>query len=44
MTAELFKGKLRLRKMSLTQKSEDGNKYLVFSTLIANGTHAGSHY
>ncbi len=38
ITSELFNGKLRLRKMSLTHQSQDGDSYLVFSTLIANGT------
>lgn len=38
ITGELFSGKLRLRKMSLTPKTDLGDHYLVFSTLIANGT------
>jgi hypothetical protein len=38
ITGELFNGKLRLRKMSLTPTTDLGDNYLVFSTLIANGT------
>ena len=38
ITAELFNGRLRLKKMSLTPKNEAGDNYLVFSTLVANGT------
>jgi hypothetical protein len=38
ITGELFNGKLRLRKMSLTPKTDLGDNYLVFSTLVANGT------
>jgi hypothetical protein len=36
--AELFNGKIRLRKMSIGKKTEDGDDYIVFSTLVANGT------
>jgi hypothetical protein len=36
---ELFNGKLRLRKMTIVRKTEDGDNYVVFSTLIANGTN-----
>jgi hypothetical protein len=38
ITGELFNGKLRLSKMSLTPKTDLGDNYLVFSTIVANGT------
>jgi hypothetical protein len=38
ITGELFNGKLRLKKMSLTPKTDLGDNYLVFSAIVANGT------
>jgi hypothetical protein len=38
ITGQLFNGKLRLSKMSLTPKTDLGDNYLVFSTIVANGT------
>jgi hypothetical protein len=38
ITGQLFNGKLRLSKMSLTPKTDLGDNFLVFSTIVANGT------
>ena len=39
LNAELFNGRIRLRKMSFTRKNLDGDDVFVFSTLVTNGTH-----
>jgi hypothetical protein len=38
ISGQLFNGKVRLSKMSLTPTIDLGDNYLVFSTIIANGT------
>ena len=39
LDAELFNGRIRLRKMSFAHKNLDGDDVFVFSTLVTNGTH-----